>query len=309
MTGRRELTLHFDGINESVWTRHLERVPRSNLFQDWDFGEAMRKVEGQTPFRALIRAGDMDLGLVQGFHQKRLALLTFTRVLRGPLFFQPAPPEIHAIAAKQVKKAFPISRLHWTTVMPEVAPSADWDAAAASRSLQAVMEGYESAWLSLTKPESDLRAGLKQKWRNQLSQAEAAGLTVEMGGDPGWLLAAYEDQRRDRRYMGPSGKLLGALPREKMLVLHSPGSDGKPMAGVLFIRHGLDATYQVGWTGEEGRAANAHNLLLWEGVKRLKADGVRGLDLGGIDAEKMPGIAHFKQGLGGEAFHCAGVYL
>lgn len=309
MAGKSDLTLHADEITESDWTRHLERVPRSNLFQDWHFGEAMRQAEGQAPFRALIRAGGMELGMVQAFHQRKLGLITFTRVLRGPLFFQPTPPEIHAIAIKRIKRAFPISRLHWTTVMPEIPPSADWDAAAASRSLQAVMDGYESAWLDLTREEEVLRAGLKQKWRNQLVQAEAAGLTVEEGDDPGWLLDAYEAQRRDRRYAGPSARLIGALPRSKTLLLSIPGANGAPMAGVLFIRHGRDATYQVGWTGEEGRAVNAHNLLLWEGIKRLKSQGVRGLDMGGIDAEKMPGIAHFKNGLGAEAFHCAGVYL
>ncbi|RVU39518.1 GNAT family N-acetyltransferase [Hwanghaeella grinnelliae] len=309
MTGRRDLTLQFDEITESVWTRHLERVPRSNLFQDWDFGEAMARTEGQTPFRAVIRAGTLELGIVQGFHERIFGILTFTRILRGPLFFQSTPPEIHAIAIKKVKRVFPVSKLHWSTVMPEIAPSPTWDEAASSRSLHRIMDGYESAWLNLTKPEEALRAGLNQKWRNQLVQAEKAGLTVEEGGDPAWLLAAYEDQRRNRRYKGPSAALLGVLPRSKMLTLHCLGADGVAMAGVLFIRHGLDATYQVGWTGEEGRTANAHNLLLWEGVKRLKVEGVRGLDLGGIDAEKMPGIAHFKQGLGGEAFHCAGVYL
>lgn len=309
MADHRGLTLQFHGITESDWARHLERVPRSNLFQDWDFGEAMRAVERQTPFRALIRSGKMELGIVQGFHERILGILTFSRVLRGPLFFQPAPPEIHAIAIKQLKRAFPLNKLHWTTVMPEVAPSPAWNEAASSRTLHRLMDGYESAWLNLTKPEETLRAGLKQKWRNQLVQAEKAGLTVEAGADPVWLLAAYEDQRRDRRYFGPSAALLGALPRHKMFALHCVGLDGSAMAGVLFIRHGKDATYQVGWTDKEGRDANAHNLLLWEGVKRLKAAGVRGLDLGGIDAEKMPGIAHFKQGLGAEAFHCPGVYL
>ena len=309
MTGRGDLTLDFDGITESGWARHLERAARSNLFQDWDFGAAMQEAEGQTPFRALLRAGGLELGMVQGFHERKLGLLSFTRVLRGPLFFQPTPPDIHAIAVKQVKRAFPITKLHWTTVMPEIAPSEAWREAAGARSLQPVMDGYESAWLDLTRPEKTLRAGLKQKWRNQLVQAEKAGLTVVESENPDWLLAAYDDQRRDRRYVGPSAKLIRALPRRKLLLLQVAGSGGAPMAGVLFIRHGRDATYQVGWSGEEGRAVNAHNLLLWEGVKRLKVEGVRGLDLGGIDAEKMPGIAHFKQGLGAEAFHCAGVYL
>ena len=303
-----DLRLAFEDVTESDWQHQLERVPRSNLFQSWAFGEAMRAVEGQIPRRAYLYAKDMHVGLVQAFTVRKLGALSFTRVLRGPLFFQPAPPDIHAIALKQIKRAFPLLRLNWSTVMPEIAPSPVWQTAAESRGLNRVMDGYETAWLDLRKAEKTLRSGLKPKWRNQLAKAEAAGLPVEEPTSIQWLLDHYDRQRRERRYTGPSGRLLAALPRDAVLAL-SALQDGEPVAGVLFVRHGLDATYQVGWTGEEGRDQNAHNLLLWQGLLRLKAAGVRFLDMGGIDAAVLPGIAHFKQGLGGEAFHCAGVYL
>jgi len=303
-----ELRLAFEDITESDWQHQLERVPRSNLFQSWAFGEAMQTVEGQTPRRAYLYARDLHVGLVQAFTVRKFGVLSFTRILRGPLFFQPAPPDIHAIALKEIKRTFPLLRLNWSTVMPEVAPSPAWQTAAESRGLNRIMDGYETAWLDLRKPERVLRSGLKQKWRNQLSKAETAALSVEEPASVDWLLDHYDRQRRDRRYTGPSGKLLAALPRDALLAL-SARAQGELVAGVLFVRHGLDATYQVGWTGEAGRDLNAHNLLLWQALLRLKAAGVRFLDMGGIDAAVQPGIAHFKQGLGGETFHCAGVYL
>ena len=51
------------------------------------------------------------------------------------------------------------------------------------------------------------------------------------------------------------------------MLLAERGSD--PVAGVQFLRHGSAATYYLAWTGPEGRAAHAHNLLLWAGVGRL----------------------------------------
>ena len=308
MTAEAALTLRTEDVTESDWRRQLERVPRTNLFQSWDFGEAMRRAEGQEPVRAYLYAKDLHVGLVQGFRVRRLGFLSFVRVLRGPLFFQPTPPEIHAIAVQTIRRAYPLTHLTWTTVMPEIGVADVWDKASATRGLNRVMDGYETSFLDLRRGTDHLRGGLKQKWRNQLAKAEDAGLSLERTGDAGWLLENYEEQRRQRRYTGPSASLLSALPAENSLTLTAK-RNGATVAGVHFLRHGPDATYQVGWTGEDGRAVNAHNLLLWKGLLALKQDGVRWLDLGGLDAEKMPGIAHFKQGLGGEAFRCAGVYL
>ena len=308
MTAEAALTLRTEDVTESDWRRQFERVPRTNLFQSWEFGEAMRRAEGQAPLRAYLYAKGLHIGLVQGFRVRRLGVFSFVRVLRGPLFFQPTPPDIHAIAVQHIRKAHPLARLTWSTVMPEIAEAEVWDKATAARGLNRVMDGYETAWLDLRRSADSLRAGLKQKWRNQLAKAEEAGLSIEPSEETGWLLEKYEQQRRQRRYAGPSAALIGALPPETAFTLIAK-RNGSPVAGVHFLLHGPDATYQVGWSGEDGRAANAHNLLLWQGVLTLKKRGVRWLDLGGLDAEKMPGIAHFKQGLGGEAFRCAGVYL
>ena len=71
----------------------------------------------------------------------------------------------------------------------------------------------------------------------------------------------------------------------------------------------MAATYYIAWSGEKARAVHANNLLLWQAILGLKAEGVEWLDLGGIDGLTMPGVARFKLGLGGEMYTLAGTFL
>lgn len=305
--------LRFEACDHEVWTEHFDQSPMSTLFQSWEFGEAMRQVEGQAPIRQCILLGDTPIGLIQAFETKWLGFLRQVRVLRGPLFLHPTPPQVQAITVKKFRAQFPISRGAWATIMPEIADSSDWQKAAQAQGLTRVMEGYETDWLDLSRSEDMLRKSLKQKWRNQLSRAEdriAQEPTLELveNEDTDWLLETYDKDKKKRRYSGPSAALLRALPFSSHYSLSLRQSD-RPIGGVHFIRHGTTATYQVGWTSDEGRELNAHNLLLWRATLAIKQLGHTWLDLGGIDPARMPGIAHFKRGLGGHAFHTAGVYL
>jgi lipid II:glycine glycyltransferase (peptidoglycan interpeptide bridge formation enzyme) len=78
---------------------------------------------------------------------------------------------------------------------------------------------------------------------------------------------------------------------------------------MLFLRHGTTATYHIGWTSRDGRAASAHNLILWDACARLAARGVRQLDLGIIDTETAPGLARFKLGTGAQPVRTGGTWL
>jgi lipid II:glycine glycyltransferase (peptidoglycan interpeptide bridge formation enzyme) len=70
------------------------------------------------------------------------------------------------------------------------------------------------------------------------------------------------------------------------------------IASMLFLVHGRVATYQIGWSGEEGRRLSAHQLCLWEAMRALREAGVRRLDLGTVDTDAAPGLARFKIGAG-----------
>jgi len=89
----------------------------------------------------------------------------------------------------------------------------------------------------------------------------------------------------------------------------SAKSAGQTVAAMLFLRHGAVASYHIGWSNEEGRRLNAHNLLLWRGMAYLKSQGLRALDLGGLNTRDLAGISRFKIGAGGEVVTLAGTFF
>ena len=160
----------------------------------------------------------------------------------------------------------------------------------------------------------DLRAAMHQKWRNRLRRAEAAGLTLRHDawtGAPHWLIAHEVAQRDQRRYAALPVPIVAAIARE------TPGcariveawEGTSPIAGMLILRHGARATYQVGWTSERGRALNAHCLTLFEAARWLADHGHRLLELGPIETERNPGLARFKLGTGARARALGGTWL
>ena len=79
------------------------------------------------------------------------------------------------------------------------------------------------------------------------------------------------------------------------------------MAGVLLIRHGACATYQIGWSSKEGRKVAAINGLLWQARRQLFARHCHQLDLGGVP-EGNKGLEQFKKGTGARFYEIAGHY-
>ena len=49
----------------------------------------------------------------------------------------------------------------------------------------------------------------------------------------------------------------------------------RTLAAMLFLRHGRVATYQVGWSSDDGRKASAGNLLMWRAMLGFAGDGPR----------------------------------
>ncbi|MCP5038993.1 MAG: GNAT family N-acetyltransferase, partial [Rhodobacteraceae bacterium] len=116
-----------------------------------------------------------------------------------------------------------------------------------------------------------------------------------------WILARETSNRRRKRYRGWPHDFTKAFCQEPSAWrLYVVRHHGHSIAGGLFLIHGTRATYQIGWSGHEGRRHNAQTLLLWNAMFRLKSMGVSGLDLGQIDTINAPGLARFKLGTGAQ---------
>ncbi|WP_339107088.1 GNAT family N-acetyltransferase [Thioclava sp. GXIMD4216] len=161
---------------------------------------------------------------------------------------------------------------------------------------------HEAVW-ALGPEIANLRSSLDPKWRNRLASAERKGMRITLEEDPAWLLEAEHAQRKQRGYK--------ALPRDFITAweMAMPGSvislgvqseSGARLAGMVLMCHGRVATYHLGWSGEEGRKAGAHNFLLWQVSIALRAQGIRWIDLGDVNSEEGAGLMRFKMGTGAQ---------
>ncbi len=167
------------------------------------------------------------------------------------------------------------------------------------------MTPCQLAVLDLSGGPEAMRARQHGKGRNRLRRAQGAGLQVEdsdMPADPAhWLLAAEAEQARRRHYRRLPPKFTLAWVAQggrHSARLFTASLEGKTVAAMLFLLHGKAATYHIGWSGPEGRAAGAHNLLLWRAQLWLANRDVRLLELDLVDTQTTPGLARFKLGSG-----------
>jgi hypothetical protein len=236
----------------------------------------------------------------------RLALLS-----RGPVWAPDMPP-----GARQVALGSLIDRLRreYAGVIATPDPVAGADPLSDGNLLRMFTPGTLAS-LDLRGDAVARRARLRGKWRNALTRAMAEPLHITatpLPPDPDhWLLRAEAAQARARRYRNlPAAFTVAwarACPEDTLLLAAHAGSG--PRAGMLFLRHGTQATYHLGWTSAAGRKAGAHNRLMWDGIERLAAAGVTRLDLGGIDTETAPGLARFKLGTGAAAIRLGATWI
>ncbi len=82
------------------------------------------------------------------------------------------------------------------------------------------------------------------------------------------LIKADAAQQKARRYRASPAYFTTAWQRECKapdgVVILTANQAAKRVAAMMVLIHGKGALYQVGWAGDEGRAVNAHNLLMWQ---------------------------------------------
>ena len=306
--------LPFEG-DATAWDALLARRARAPLEQSWAFGEAAAATRGWTTRRYQVGEGGTAYAMLQVSERRILGAVTLARLIRGPLWLgeSPRPEELEALyhAVRRHYRPRRLRPLLWTPELPEDPGS---EALLGRLGLRRMVTGYSTAWLDLRRSESELRAALHGKWRNALKAAEGAGLEIvcDDAGALDWLLDRYDAKRRGRRFVAPDSafvrSLVAALPSADRLCILQARLDGLPISGALFICHGGSATYEIAWSGPEGRRFEAQSLVLWRALLELKRRGMHWLDLGGL-TPAAAGLARFKLGLGAEPVTLLGTYL
>lgn len=315
--------IEWNRLSVRQWDALIAACRRPSLPQTWQYAMAVAGTEGYAADMGLIRFDGRPVGAVLVQVKRLLRLFADCRLTRGPAWIrEPIPGEMQKLALSLLRRRYgrPGTKLQFHPELEDTTAHRDQLAASGFRR---VSEGYRTIWLDLTPPLDTLRRNLRQNWRNSLVQGERAGLVVEDGiGRLDTFLDAYGADKAARGYPGPAPALIRLMqrcdaehgdserpPQARLCHLLTAMAGDAAVAGILVTRHGATATYLAGWIGPAGRAARAHHLLLWAAVERLRAAGVRWLDLGGIETEGEGGLARFKSGLGGAPIRLVGGYV
>ncbi len=291
------------------WERGLARAPTSLWQQSWAYGSAARQY-GRTVDRFEIRVEGAQIGLVQTIG--RLAFggrVGLRHALGGPVWRPAAPPFARAQALRALKR-----QLGGPGRLLLVTPDrCDQEEGMLERAgLRRVMTGYTTARLEVATDPDRQCAGLRKSWRYVLRHPprDLEPRVIAAGSDPCALDAALAEVERTRRARGYGAVALPIVRRaardgKALLALGSVGDTVE--AVMLIVRHGSAATYQSGWSSREGRRLRAHEHLLWSALGALRQQGVRMLDLGGLDVPA--GIRAFKLATGAVPVTLPGTYL
>lgn len=310
--------LIWNTLSLAEWDARFAKISRSSLLQSYDYGMAMRKFRGQTPRWAVIEIQGREAGLLQLLEIRILNGLIHLVILdRGPLWHGGyGTPEHWGLFLEAFHKEFPRRPGRFIRFIPETPAGAEIHNLLTEHGFKKRRsQPYQTLWLSLEKPEEEMFSALDKNWRTAVRKGEKSNLAVTWSGDADdvpLFLTHYHFDKKQRKYPGPPVSLLKAMtkyaiPRGHMLI-GTARQNSETCAAVMLFLHGAGATYQAGWTTEQGRKTGAHNLLLWEAVKTLKAKGIKDFDLGGINEHSAKGVKKFKEGLGGAYIALPGIY-
>ncbi|MCR9254798.1 MAG: GNAT family N-acetyltransferase [Alphaproteobacteria bacterium] len=304
--------------SKSEWDKLLVRCRRPNLLLMWPYAMALAKTKGKKTRFGVIHFDGNPVGAITEEQAAKFGPVKVLTCNRGPVFKDDLPDSMASLFLHFMRREYMAWKGRFFSFLPEFPDSEAMRALMKSNGWYRKGEGYRTAWLDLTLEGETLRGNLRANWRGALQKAEKTDLIVQhdsTGRYLDWLLSVYEDDKIERGFIGPAPALIRAYDEVSKSVgrLHRVHlwrcvKDSVPVAGILVVRHLTTATYLVGWTSEEGRAVNAHHLLLWRAALALKKDDVTALDLGGYNEEEAAGIANFKRGLGGEEWIGVGQY-
>ena len=164
--------------------------------------------------------------------------------------------------------------------------------------------------VDLRRDENELWADVRPKWRQYVSKARRAGVTVADAGIDGideFYRIYVETARRAgfvhraRRAYEEVFRAYDAGGRARLLLARSP--DSTAVAALLLLTCGRRAIEPYGGMTEDGARSRANYLLKWEAIRSSRERGAELYDMWGV---AHAGIERFKSGFGGHEVRYAG---
>jgi len=310
--------IEVDNVTESQWPELMSRFDDANIYQTWSYG-AVRWQEENLSHLILKRNSDVlamaQLRIIRPANLR----LGIAYVRWGPMCHlreRELDPETVRVMATALRHEYVERRgLHL-----EILPNAFSGSVRAQifqlafgqfdhRPISA--EKYRTFVLDLSPSLEELREGLDPKWRNKLSGAEKNGLRVAEGTAVdayGVFRRMYTEMWARKRFRTSvdieefgqiQERLSGNQQMNVLICLHGQ----EPVAGIVCSAMGDSAIYLLGATSDNGLKLKGSYLLQWAMIRRMRENGIRYYDLGGIDPVENPGVYSFKSGFCGDDVH------
>lgn len=310
-------TIHWSEKKPDTWDLLYSGAPHCSLLQSQPYIRAIAKLNNYSIRYGVISLNDDVAGVCAILETGLLNNIVHALMIdQGPIWRRGYGSDTEFKAfLKALRTDFPKRFGRKVRFIPFVSNTTEARDHLFEYGFKPMSKPYQSIRINTDQDLKDLRAQLKKKWRNALSKAEKSNVECEWtsgGGNLGWLVENYLEDKARKNYAGPSMKTLMALisefSRGQNLMIGTAILDGKPIASILIFIHGQSATYQIGYSGKVGREKAAHHLLLWDAILRLKERMVYDFDLGGINDEDAKGVRDFKLGMGGEVYETPGLW-
>jgi lipid II:glycine glycyltransferase (peptidoglycan interpeptide bridge formation enzyme) len=307
--------IEVDRISPTEWSGMLDLFEDANIYQTVAYG-GVRWGEKNLS-RVVIKRDAEVLGMAQLRIVRPTPLKFGIAHLRwGPLCHRrgrPLDPEVFKVMAHALREEYVRKRRLFLRVLPNAfAGSSRAEATQTAFSNFTPEEltaenTYRTFVLDLLPSLADLRKNLDPKWRNKLSGAEKNHLRVASRNDQEGYQAfsqIYHEMRKRKTFettvdVEEFGRIQEKLPASHRMQVLICEDKGVPVAGLVVSAMGDSAIYLLGATSDVGLNAKGAYLLQWTMIQRLKENGIRWYDLGGINPEGNPGVYSFKKGFSG----------
>lgn len=313
-----------DGMREGDWNELLPSFDDASVYQTWAYGAASW---GERQLSHLVLQRDGEPVAAAQVRVVRVPLLGsgVAYVRWGPLLRRGGrdlEPEVLERAIDALLDEYARRRRLLLRLIPicfEGDPTAERIAPLfGSRGLERDPAGpvYRTFRLDLAPPLDALRKGFDPKWRNKLSGAERAGLSLAEGTSDalyGEFVGVYREMMARKSFettvdVETLGAVQQRLPEPLKMRVFLCRSEGRAVNAVVVAAHGDTGIYLLGATNDAGTKTKGSYLLHWRAIQWLKERGVRWYDLGGHDREANPGVYDFKRGFSAQEFLQPGLY-
>ena len=196
-------------------------------------------------------------------------------------------------------------RLSHVTIEPQVPTGEGLEGAleAAGWQRSRTVQDPRTRIIDLERPEADVWADLRSKWRQYVNKARRDGVAVVEVGEEGipdfHRIYVETAQRAGFVHRAESAyrdvyRAFAARDAARLLLARLPG--GEPVAALLLLACGRRVIEPYGGMTAAGGEARANYLLKWKPIPSSRERGFGIYDLWGV---AHPGIEQFKAGFGG----------